>query len=113
MDTLIKTSRLSWYISAFKAYNMELHKDGGKIDNLTLAQRYILKYHRRLSHIHFLSIIRLSRLGLIPSTLTTIIEEEIPICSACCFRKQSCTSTNANGSGSGIAFEHYQPGMCI
>ena len=33
-------------ISKFKAYNMELHQDGGKTDNLTLAQQYLLKWHR-------------------------------------------------------------------
>ena len=62
---------------------------------------------------HFRSIIRSARLGLIPFILTTIREEEILRCSACCFGKKSFTSPNKNGSGAGIAYEHDQPGMWI
>ena len=62
---------------------------------------------------NFRSIIRFARLGLIPSSLTTIREGDIPRCSACCFGKQSWTSPNKNGSRPGIADEHDQPGMCI
>ena len=100
-------------ISKLNAYNMELHQDGGKTDNLTLAQRSLLKWHRRLGHMNFRSIIRFARLGLLPSILTTIREEDIPKCTACCFGKQSCTSHKTAGSGSGIADEHDQPGMCV
>ena len=75
-------------ISKFEAYNMELHQDDRKIDNLTLAQKSLLKWHRRLVHMHFRSIIWFSRLDLIPSLLTTIREEDILICSACCFGKK-------------------------
>ena len=39
-------------ISKFKAYNMELHQDGGYKYNLTLLQRSILKWHRRLDHMN-------------------------------------------------------------
>ena len=98
-------------ISKFKAYNIELHQDDGKTDNLTLAQRSILKWHKRLGHMNFRSIILFARLGLIISILTIIREEYIPRCSACCFGKQSCTSPNTNGSGAGIADEYDQPGM--
>ena len=59
------------------------------------------------------SIIRFARLSLITSILTTIREEDIPRCSACCFEKQSCTSPNTNGLGAGIADDHDQPGICI
>ena len=44
-------------ISKFKAYNTELHQDVGKTDSLTLAQRSLLKWHRRLGQINFRSII--------------------------------------------------------
>ena len=81
---------------------MELHKYGGNTDNLTLAQQYLLKFHRRIRHMNFLSI-RLAVLVLIPSILTKIREEDIPRCSACCFGKQICTSSNINWSGVGIA----------
>ena len=53
------------------------------------------------------------RLGLIPSILTAIRYEEIPICSACCFGKKGFTYPEIDGSGAGIADEHDQPGMCI
>ena len=43
----------------------------------------------------------------------TIREEDIPICSASCFGKQSCTSPNTDGLGAVIADEYYQPVMCI
>ena len=43
----------------------------------------------------------------------TIREEDIPICSECCFGKQSCISPNTDESGFGIADEHDQPRMCI
>ena len=33
-------------IYKFKAYNMELHVDGRKTDNLTLTQQYCLERHR-------------------------------------------------------------------
>ena len=62
---------------------------------------------------NFRSNIRFAHLGLIPSILTTFREEDIPVCSACCFGKQSCTSPNKNGSVAGIVDEHDQPGMCI
>ena len=42
-----------------------------------------------------------------------IREEEILRCSACCSGKQSCKSTNTDGSGVGIADEHDQSVMCI
>ena len=32
-------------ISKFKAYNMELHQDGLKTDNFTLAQQSLIKWH--------------------------------------------------------------------
>ena len=53
------------------------------------------------------------RLGLMPSTLKKIREEDIMRQSACCFVKQSCTSPNTNGSGSGISGGHDQPGIRI
>ena len=62
---------------------------------------------------HFWSIIRFTRLGLIAYILTTIREEDIPICSACCFGKKSCTSPKIDGSVLGISDEHDQPLMCI
>ena len=62
---------------------------------------------------NFQSIIRFARLGLITFILTTIREKDIPIFSACCFGKQSCTSTNTNGSRAGIADDHDQLGICI
>ena len=62
---------------------------------------------------NFRFIIRFARLGLVPSILTTIREENILICSYWCFRKQSCTYHNTYGSGEGLADEHNQPGMCI
>ena len=90
-------------ISKFKLYNVELHKDGGKTDNLTLAQQSLLKWHRRLGNMNFWFIIRFARLGLVPSILTKIREEDIPRCSECCFGKQICTSTKMDGSRVGIA----------
>ena len=90
---------------------MELHQDGGKIDNLTLAQRSLIKWYRQLGHINFRSIIQFARLGLIPSILTTIREEDILRCSACFFGQQSCTSPKTVGSVAGIIDEHDQPGM--
>ena len=92
---------------------MELHQYGGKTDDLELSQQSLLKFHRRLGHMNFWSIVQLARLGLVPSILTTIREEDIPRCSACCFGKQSCASPNTNGLGASIADEHGQPGMCI
>ena len=62
---------------------------------------------------NFRYIIRFARLGLIPSSLTTIREGDIPRCSACCFGKQSCTYPNTNGSGAGIVDDNNQPGMSI
>ena len=100
-------------ISTFKAYNIDIYQDGGKTDNFTLAQRSLLKCHRKLGHMNFRSVIRFTRLGLIPFILTTIREEDIPIFSSCCFGKQSCTYPNTYGSGEVIADEHDQPGMCI
>ena len=35
-------------ISKFKAYNMELHQNGRKTDNLTLAQQSLIKLHIQL-----------------------------------------------------------------
>ena len=52
-------------------------------------------------------------LGLVPYVLTTIREEDIHRCSACCFEKQSCISSKTDGSVAGIADNHDQPGMCI
>ena len=92
---------------------MELHQDGGKIDNLTLAQKSLIEWYRQLGHINFRSVIQFARLSLIPSILTTIREEDIPRCSVCYFGKQSCTSPKTVGSGAGITYEHDQPGMCI
>ena len=77
---------------------MELHQDGGKTDNLTLAKLSLLNWHRQIDHMNFRSIIRFARLGLIPSILKTIREEDIPRCSACCFGKQSYTYPNKNVS---------------
>ena len=48
-----------------------------------------------------------------PYIWKTIIEEEIPRFSACCFGKQICTSPNTSGSESGIAYEHDQLVMFI
>ena len=62
---------------------------------------------------NFRFIIRFARLGLVPSILTTIIEEDIMICSACCFGKKSCTYPKTDGSGAVILYELDQPGMCI
>ena len=62
---------------------------------------------------NFRFIIRFARLGLVPSILTTIIEEYIMICSACCFRKQRCTYPKTDGLGAGISDELDQPGMFI
>ena len=62
---------------------------------------------------NFRFIIRFARLGLVPYILTTIREEDIMICSACCFGKQSCTYPKTDGSGSGIVYELNQSGMCI
>ena len=62
---------------------------------------------------NFRSIIWFARLGLIPYILKTIIEENIPRCSACCFGQYIFTSTNTNGSGVSIEDEHGQPRMCI
>ena len=98
-------------ISKFKAYNKELHQDGGKIDNLTLAQRSLIKWYRQLGHINFRSIIQFARLGLIPSILTTIKEEDIPRCSACYFGRLSCIYPKTVGSGAGVTDENDQPGM--
>ena len=100
-------------ISKFKAYNMELHQDGVITDIFTPSQRSLLKWHRQIGHTNFRSIIRFARLGLIPSILTTIREEDITRCSAFFLRKEGCTSPNTNGSGSGIAYEHDQPVICI
>ena len=52
--------------STFKAYNTELHRDGKKTDNLTLAEHPLLKWNILLGHTNFLYIIRFMRLGLIP-----------------------------------------------
>ena len=90
---------------------MELHQDGGKTDNLTLAQLSLLEWNRQLGHMSFISIIRFARLGLIPSILATIREEDIPRCSECCFGKQRFTPTKTDGSGAGIADDHDQTGM--
>ena len=46
---------------------MELHQDGGGKDNLTLAQRSLIKYHRPLDHMNFQAIIRFAGIVLIPS----------------------------------------------
>ena len=92
---------------------MELHQDSGKKDNFILAQRSLLKWHQWIGHTNVWLIIQFTRLGLIPSNLTTIREEYIPRCSACCFIKQNCTYPNIDGSGLGIADEHDQPWMCI
>ena len=72
-------------ISKLKAYNLEFYQDSGKTDNLTLAQQYLLKYHRGIGHMNFRSIIRFECLGLIPFILITIREEDILKCSECCF----------------------------
>ena len=61
----------------------------------------------------FRKIIRFVRVGFIPYVLTTIREEYIPIFSACCFGKQSCTYHNTDGSGAVISDEYDQPGMII
>ena len=53
-------------VSKFKAYNMDLHQYGKKTNNLTLAQRYLLKWYRRLGHMNFWSIVWFTRLSLIP-----------------------------------------------
>ena len=76
---------------------MELHKDGIKTDILKLAQKSLIKCNRRLGHMNFRSIIRFTRLGLIPSVFKKITEEDISICLVCCFGKQSCTSPKTYG----------------
>ena len=112
------TSGLPIYISVnniyqFKACNMELHQYNVNTVNLTLEQRSLLKWHRLIGHMDFWSIIRFTRLGLIPFALTTTREEDIPRCSEFCFGKQSCTCTKTDSSGANIADEHDQPGMWI
>ena len=73
-------------IYKFKAYNMEIHQDGGKTDNLTLAQQSLIKWNRRLGHMNFRSIIRFVCLSLIPSILTKIREEDSPRCTTFFFK---------------------------
>ena len=90
---------------------MDLHKYERKTDNLKLEQVSLLKWHKRIGHTKFRSIIRFARLGLIIYILTTIREEDIPRCLACCFGKQIFTSPNTNGSGAGISDAHDQPGI--
>ena len=80
---------------------------------MTLSQRSLIKCHRLICHIIFWSIIIFTRIGLVPSVLKIIREEDIPRCSAYFFRKQSCTSPKTYGSGAVIADEHDQPGMWI
>ena len=92
---------------------MELHKYGGKTDNLALAQLSLLKWNIQLGHINFRSIIIFARLGLICSILTTIREEDIPRCSACCFGKQFFTYPKTDVSEAVIAKIHDKPGILI
>ena len=96
----------------FRPYYMGLYKDGGKRDNLTLAQQSLLKLHRRLGHINFWSIIRFTRLVFISSALTTIREEKIYV-QHVVLEKEYWTTYNTDGSGTGITDENDQPGMCI
>ena len=61
----------------------------------------------------FWSIIWFTHLGLKPSILTTIREENILICSVWCFGKRGCKYLNIDGSGAGITNKHDQLGMHI
>ena len=91
------------------------HGDSSKwLENryFTPAQWSLLKWHWPLGHMSYWSITWFAHLCLVPF-FKIQSEKYIPICSASCFGKQSCTSPNTYESGAGIAIEHDQPVIFI
>jgi len=71
-------------IQVFLAFNANLMRDGGKVDNLTGNQRELLHTHYQLSHIGFAKIQQLARQGLLPKNIAKCVHL---ICPSCQFGK--------------------------
>ncbi len=79
-------------------------------DTLSKPQRLLLKWHQRLSHMHFGIIQDLARQGRLPKALATC---DAPLCKSCQYGKAHRRPVAPPGKARPIDSDNLQPGDCV
>jgi hypothetical protein len=95
-------------IDSIHAYSSIQHQEENS--SLSKNQRLLLRWHQRLSHMHFGLIQDLARSGRLPKALATC---DPPLCKSCQFGKAHCRPVASPGKAQPIDSNNLNPGDCV